>query len=335
MKRNLYCLALLMFAALIGCTSRREQDASHLDAPTSDAEIIRLDSIIADLASVTAVERDSLLTENEKALKYYLYAMGFNDEELASSIKSISQSDFFRAFSPAVNKVYDQSTFQEVKSRVGFTMEHLTQNFPEVVDYEIYTIISPYSQSIIAIDSIMFIATNHYLGADHDAYEGFEPYKRAIKTPEHISYDVAESALAIAYPFQENSETMLINRLLYEGALVNSVLSVTGSNIKDLNGWNDRQYRLLIDNEKNAWQTLIKNDYLYSHDSQISERLLAPAPSTPLLSAEAPGRAGRFIAYKIVKQYMEDNPDVKPSDLLSPEFYNNPGVLKKIRYNPN
>ena len=41
---------------------------------------------------------------------------------------------------------------------------------------EIYSIVSPYKQSIYIADSTLLLALNHYLGAEHKVYDGFEEY---------------------------------------------------------------------------------------------------------------------------------------------------------------
>ena len=64
------------------------------------------------------------------------------------------------------------------------------------------------------------------------------------------------------------------------------------------------------------------------------ERLLYPAPFTNVLSGETPGRAGRYIGYKIVRSYVDGHRDTKLSDLLSPAFYGKVNPLTYIHYNP-
>ena len=61
---------------------------------------------------------------------------------------------------------------------------------------------------------------------------------------------------------------------------------------------------------------------------------MSPAPVTSVLSIYSPGRAGRFLGYRMVKRYLEAHPEADLASLLSPEFYNAPDVLEKIDYNP-
>lgn len=296
-------------------------------------EIYAIDSFI-DTFGNDSIDDNNFLIEHADAVSDYLFAMGYTGENLEESIDSMKNSAAFKIFYADVMErlpISDRQTLEKSLSRVS---QKFKEGFPKVPDYCYYEVISPYAQTIMTSDSMMFIAVNHYLGEDYEAYRGMEDYVKRVKIPTHIPYDVVEAALSIAYPYEPSSDATLLNRLLYEGAMVNAILEVTGGDITSLNGWDESQLRLLKDNEKNAWQTLIGYDYLYSTDRSLASKLFSPAPSTGLLSPDAPGRAGRFVGYKIVRSYIDNNPGITSAELLSPKFYNDPQTLSKAKYNP-
>ena len=330
MKRlNLSAFILLLTIGFsISCSS----DKANSDA--APGRIVRLDSVVADFGGMTPSMRDSVMRLYGQPLSDWLTIMGIDDDDLAAAVDSMAASAAFAWFYPDINKRFDRSTQVATEQKLGELSLRLKDNFPATAQYRFYGVVSPFNQSIMTVDSAMFIALNHYLGEDYEAYSNMENYVRRVKTPEHLPYDVAEAALALAYPYQPDEDSAVLNRLIYEGALINAVLKSIDGNEAEMNGWTDEQYELLKANELVAWRTLIAYEYLYSADPLVADRLIGPAPSTPLLSPDAPGRAGRFIGYALVKSYIENHPDVSDEFLLSPDFYNDPAVLNKSQYSP-
>ena len=75
------------------------------------------------------------------------------------------------------------------------------------------------------------------------------------------------------------------------------------------------------ENEQKAWDVIISKKLLYSTAPSDVEQMLSPAPATTIINANAPGRAGRYFGYKIVKAYLDKNPKTTLQQLFSPEFY--------------
>lgn len=186
-------------------------------------------------------------------------------------------------------------------------------------------------------DSVMFIALNHYLGADYPGYSHWPAYVRAVKTPDNLPYDIAEALVATAYPFVGSGGTPLVSRLLYEGVLVEARMRLVENPDEALAlGYDDNTLSWLRDNERAIWESIVSKNMVYDTSLTLQERLVAPSPSTAqLLVADSPGRIGRYIGYRIVRAYLEKNPETAFSLLLSPEFYASPqDVLSDSQYNP-
>lgn len=190
-------------------------------------------------------------------------------------------------------------------------------------------------QSIVFADSVMLIALNHYLGGEHPAYSSLPAYRRRAKDTRTLPYDMAEALVATACPPERNDSTLVINRLIYEGALAYArMILVEGGNMADALGYSSDELRWLEDNERELWRKMLTSRMVFDKSEATVERLLYPAPFTNVLSGETPGRAGRYIGYKIVRSYVDGHRDTKLSDLLSPAFYGKANPLTYIHYNP-
>lgn len=190
-------------------------------------------------------------------------------------------------------------------------------------------------QSILFADSTMFIALNHYLGKDHPSYSGLPEYRRESKTSAMMPYDIAEALVATAYPYVGGDSASVINRLVYEGAIaVAKMALVKGADVNSALGYSEEQLDKLNNNESEIWHKLVGSKMIFDRSETVADRLILPSPATSLISPECPGRAGRFIGYKIVESYLKSHKDTNLAYLLSPSFYNRSNPLVDANYNP-
>ncbi|MDE6484615.1 MAG: hypothetical protein K2L14_04405 [Duncaniella sp.] len=195
------------------------------------------------------------------------------------------------------------------------------------------TVVSPYNQSVVTADSVVYIALNHYLGAHHDFYAYFPYYQRRLKEPSRIGIDVAEAVVSERFPYSPASKyPTALSRMAAEGAVVEAVMQLTGASEREALGYSPDEYAWLEQNEQPAWESLVTRDLIFSTDPAVTETLVRPNSVTSFLHPEAPGRAGRFIGHRIVRSYLKKHPSATLSTLLSPDFYNDPNLLEKAEY---
>ncbi len=226
-------------------------------------------------------------------------------------------------------------SLDSVQGALGRVYAILAEKLPEAPRYEIYGIVLPYNQSLFFKDSMLFVGLNHYLGADYEPYGHFPDFIRRDKRAARLPIDVTEAAVKVGYPFSPGTAyPTVLNRLLYEGAVVEAVMQAAGVDEAAALGYSPDQWQWMTANERQAWDALITRNLLYSTDPAHARSLTAPAPHTTLLNPESPGRAGRFTGHRIVAAYLRANPSATLSDILSPGFYMNPDALQKSIYRP-
>lgn len=231
----------------------------------------------------------------------------------------------------AVDSIF--SDVSDVERGLGEALGKLGSEFPNVVSPKLYAIISPFNQSVITVDSVMFLGLNHYLGVDYEAYGYFPDYIRMNKKRQRIVSDVVEALVRQYYPYAPRTDyPTTLSRLLYEGSVVEAVMRATGLDEKDALGMDDSSYKWLEDNENEIWNALVTRRMLYNTDVSVAESLVRPSAVTSILHPEAPGRAGRFVGHRIVKSFLENNEVLAPYNILLPEFYEGEGTLAASKY---
>lgn len=230
----------------------------------------------------------------------------------------------------AVDSVWHD--MKAVENALGRVKSAYGRLFPEKTFPVIYAIVSPFNQSVFSVDSIVYIGLNHYIGQTYEPYSYFPDYIRARKVPERLVPDVAEAIIRRDFPYSPgNGYPTALARLLYEGAVVEAEMQLTGISEQQALGYDDEQMKWLNKNERQLWETLAARKYLFSSDPQVASSLVSLAPFTSVIGQEVPGASGRFIGHRIVSAYL-DRHAVNLSWLLSPEFYESETALADSGY---
>lgn len=236
----------------------------------------------------------------------------------------------------AVEKAFPESEINKLGHEIGHAFSGMRRETPQVKIPAVFTIISPFSQSIFVADSMVYIGLNHYLGADYEPYGYFPEYLRTQKVRDRLVPDVVEALVRSSYPLHRSHTTPVttLESLVYDGAVTEAIMRVTGAHEREAIGYTKDQMDWVKDNEKNIWNTLIEKELLFSSDPSIGRSLLIPGPHTSVITQSSPGRAGRFTAHRLVKSYLDNNKDVTLDQLLKLEIPADATFLQKAQYKP-
>lgn len=284
-------------------------------------KVHRLDKTISEYSKSNdkSLLEDSIVKNGVMAVSAMLN-MG---HPIENAFEEYVKSEDLKVFTTEVDKSF--SDLASIENVLGGVKINIEKELPGVKMCDIYSIVSTNRHhSIYMTDSLtMLLVLNHYLGANHNAYKGFDEYIKATKDEKYIPYDVIEALIAnTSYAYHSTREEPLLAMLLYQGALVEAKMRIVpGATLASALGYNEEQLKWLEDNEKKAWETIVSQEMLYSTSPENISKLISPAPTTTIINANAPGRAGRYLGYKIVKAYLEKNPSTTLAQLLSPTFY--------------
>lgn len=324
MKKVFVLMATISMVLVIALVSCGEKGCGKID-------IVRLDEKIYSYGNVGITERDEMKAEYGDALDVWCQLMGCGTAA-DSTLLQMSQSRVMSAFVPGVRERF--TAIDSIAEVIFLLEDNIGKILNDSVERKYYTVISPFNQSVYLADSMVFVALNHYLGSDYKGYGYFEQYQRATKTARHLPYDIAEAIISTLYPFEAGESSTVLNVMLYNGAVLAAVEAVVAdADIAEAMGYSADQIAWLDQNESMAWNAIITKRLLYSSSLGDADRLTRPAPSTTIVHQQSPGRLGRYIGYKIVKSYMENNSERDYVKLLQPSFYNDNQSLVLSGYN--
>jgi gliding motility-associated lipoprotein GldB len=221
------------------------------------------------------------------------------------------------------------NNFQSVEDDIEALFQHLKYYDKTFKEPRIITVTSDvdYRNKSIVTDTIVIIALDTYLGANHEFYVDIPKYITQNMEKSQVVSDLATNYSG-KYIFQSQRKTLLDEMIYFGKQLYFKDKMIPFKTDAEKIGYTQSQLDWSIANESYIWQYFVERELLFSTDSSLPARFLAPAPFSKFyleLDNESPGRLGQYIGWQIVKAYMENN-DVSLMDMLqkdAAEIFNN------------
>ncbi|GAB6010866.1 gliding motility lipoprotein GldB [Viscerimonas tarda] len=233
-------------------------------------------------------------------------------------------------------KIYDDAlkTFENVSV---YEQELLTANNFVAAEFAgkqlpaFYLHVSGFKENVMALDGIISVSADKYLGSDYPAYKQFfEPYQLIQMQPELISRDYLKAWL-LSDMLATKKNPNLLDEMINEGKLLYALSKLLPDwRFNDLIAYTGEQENWCNDNEQKIWQTIVKSNHLYNQDRLLIGKYINDAPYTATLTTDSPGRAGAWVGWRIVSAYVSKN-NVPLSQLLATDSQS---LLKGSAYNP-
>lgn len=316
----IFGLATILGAAATGCSNVELK-------PTT---ITPLYSIVDKYPDMSAARRDSVMKADSVVLEAMMSYLG-KAPVTDTTLMEFATSPATEIFTPAVDSVFP--TIRPLENTLGLILANANTHGFKLPHRRYAAVVWGNYKSIVFTDSCMLIVLNHYLGANYKGYAGWPEYMRLSKTPKRLAYDIVEALVANEYPYRRADNSTVLSRIVYEGAItLAKVKLVPNGTLAEALGYTNEQLEWLYNHESELWNALVGKNLLYSTSEDVAEKLVSPAPSTPLLSPYSPGRVGRYLGYCILISYLENNSTTSLPALLKPEFYDNPSLLVESAY---
>ncbi len=254
--------------------------------------------------------------------------------------KHIPDSVFLNRTQDPIQKMIQSSVdsvfmdFETTEKDLISLYKHIKYYRPSLVKPRLISVYSDvdYRNRVIVTDSIVIIGIDNYLGADHPFYEGFYKYVKKNLKKDQIVMDLADTYAARW--INEPKRNTFLAELIYQGKkLYLKDLWVPSAEDSTKIGYTKGELQWAQDNTFYIWQYFVENELLYSTDPKLLSRFIAMAPFSRFnlgLDSESPGGIGRYIGWKIVKSYVNNN-DNSLIQLLQMDAQT---IFNKSKYKP-
>lgn len=307
-----YVIPLLMVVSCHWSSSRLEVDTSAV--PLDEITIHRYDQ------ALFAVPQENLVEGLEQIKPSFPF---FLDTDLRDTSKLNNLKEYLTNARTVEFYTASQQRFSDLSKLEGDLTEafrHLLYYYPDAGIPRVYTYISggEYDRPIQLVDSVLLIALDAFLGVGFSPYaaDGRPLYKIVRMEPEFILPGCIRAMEEAYYPIRYPGNTLL-DQMIDAGKqlyFVDAMMPDYPDRVKI--SYTEKQMEWINANEAQVWAAIIENRLLYASRGSTIRTFLADGPFTADFSPESPPRLGEFLGWKIVKSYMEKNPEVTLQELL-------------------
>jgi gliding motility-associated lipoprotein GldB len=215
-------------------------------------------------------------------------------------------------------------SFQKTERELIKAFKYYQYHFPDKELPVIYTMVSGFNQSVVTAENIIGVSLDKYLGRDYTYYHQLSNvplYKISNMHPEKLVPDVAYAWGMTEFDDSRHTTTLLDN-IIFQGKLmyfVDALLPEMHDSLKI--GYTASQLKWCKNNEPQMWNHLVENRMLFSNKRMDIVRFINDAPSTTGFPVESPGRAGVWIGWQIVREYMKKHKEVTLPELMENTNY--------------
>ncbi|MFV0471957.1 MAG: hypothetical protein ACK5L7_08000 [Paludibacteraceae bacterium] len=233
----------------------------------------------------------------------------------------------------------NQKTFEifadvsDIESDLSQAFSYINDYFPPIPLPDIYFYVSGFNRAVMIENGILGIGTDFYLGADYPLYKEFTyDYLLYNMRKEMVSIDIVSVVLFNYFVF-DGKQNRLMDNMLHRGKILYLLSSfMPDKKMEDILGYSLQQMQWAEKYENNIWKTIVGQKDLFSTNMQLIGKYLNDAPFTTPVSQDSPGRLGIYIGWKIISEYMKNNPSVTLQELMQNGDYQK--ILEQSGYRP-
>lgn len=328
MMRRYTLVFTFFFLLLSACNSDRNlPDISGIDA---EVKIERFDQDISALRSADVFDSNSKwqaqYADFYTDYLYYMLEIGDPADSIRSArlLSEVIENKDFKALSAAVAKKYPSLKAEEKELTTAF--KYLKYYFPA---YELPRFVSFFSGFAVQVpigENYIGIGLDMFLGSDSEFYpalvKSIPMYISRRFTPENITPRVVETVLRQELIEKKDTDVNTLQHMVYEGKVLlalDSILPTINDSLKI--GYTSEQLLWAEKYQPEIWSWFLEENLLYSTDHQRIQKYFTEAPFTAELGEnnESAPKLGVYLGWKLVKKYMEQNPQITLMQLLKNE----------------
>ena len=238
---------------------------------------------------------------------------------------------------PSIDTLYHDTQqvfgdFSKLKSEFEHAFQYIKYYYPNFDPPIIKTMITGMSADLYVSDSLMVIGLDMFQGEQARYRPQVYDYMLKRYQPAYIVPSCLQFLSAKWNKTNVEENTILAEMIYFGKSLhwVKQMMPCTADSL--IIGYTADEMELIREEEEIIWKYFIDNQLLYETSHIEIERYLSERPATIEIDNQVPGRIGRWIGWKIVKNFAEKNPEVSLPELM--QMTNTEEIFRRAKYRP-
>lgn len=312
--------SILKVATILGVVlfTSCKKGTTHAQKEIVPAEIIRLDSLLSKSNTAGAIE--AVLNKYPQVSYPYFNINSGTSGQFAAQFAQTLNNQAFQQF-------YKNGMDSPAGLQVDSLRKALSLAFSNIKAYDstfkapkVYTMFSGFSgPDLLMTDSTIVIGLDYFLGPkaafrpqlyDYQLYK----YDKSFLVPQIVNH------IAGRYAKIENSDKSLLADMLFYGKSFQFTKEMCDNAADSLIIAIPAHKLTQSENsQKVIWAHFIDQKLLYEKSDFKKPKYLDERPATMEISPDCPGMIGRWLGWKIVKEYLKNNPKQDLKSLMNEE----------------
>lgn len=308
-----------LFGLALGGCGTPSVDPAQL-APTPKIKVIRFDSAFFAM--------DTLHFEADLAKlvqTYPRFSEDYFNQILMLSSKKASKKilAFYKAYLPIYQATKKVQAYKKSTPEIAAAFKRFQYYFPSYsLPKQIIYFIGPLETygNVVTKDGLA-IGLQLYMGAESSWYYSeqintiYPSYISRQFTPESIVINSVQNMLNDYEPLSINGK-QLIEKMVEIGKrqyILKQCLPLTADTL--ILGYTAHQLNAIKENTGDIWTFLSSQNRLFSVDPNLTAAILTEAPYNDYFGEDIPGNVGKYIGYRIVQSWMNQQKGKSKNDL--------------------
>ncbi|MGH2664943.1 gliding motility lipoprotein GldB [Flavobacterium sp.] len=257
----------------------------------------------------------------------YFFPEGISDTVLVNKMTN----PLWRELYDEVEKKY--GNFDKEEEGIEDLFRYIKYYYPKTKIPKVVTVIQEMDTDykVIYTDKMLIISLELYLGKNHKFYE-YPNYMKQTFEQSQILPDIVQSFSVTKV--KPPTERDLLSMMIYAGKqLYLKDMLLPEYSDEDKICYTPEQIQWCNEHDTDIWRFFVEEKLLYSTDSKLGQRFIAPAPFSKfglVSDNETPGRIGTWVGWQIVRSFMENN-DVPMQQMMVMDAKE---IFQKSKYKP-
>ena len=310
--RNLALFSFLILVVFSCKTDNREVvDTSSVQM---DITVENLDQELFNSKSVQDVQ--NFLNKHSYLKSLYFTDTQTDTSQLAGQLYNMSQNPGFQEFRTQIDTIIGDRN-STIINPLEEAFKRIKVYYPDFKAPKIQFMISGFTGSDLYVSDTLVIVGLDFFGGAKALYRPnvydyqLRKYQKEYIVPSIVFF------LSNKYNYLDAADATLLSEMIGYGKgyeFVKQVMPEVADSL--ILGYSEENLRRTYNSQLDIWSFFITNKLLYEKNELKKQKYIGERPFTVEIGNKVPGGIAKWLGWRIVSRYMEENPKVTLQDLM-------------------